>query len=65
MLVLSRKTGEAIVLSVGGREVVVRVVAARSARVRLGIQADPEVGVCRGELVSRRAVGTRLPGGPR
>src|SRR5262245_53248412 len=53
MLVLTRKSGEQVVLNHG--EVVITVVAVRGNRVRLGIQAPPEVLVDRTEVHARRA----------
>jgi carbon storage regulator CsrA len=48
MLVLSRKTQETIVID-GGR-IVVKVLGAKGKAVRIGIQADAEVSIRRGEL---------------
>ncbi len=50
MLVLSRKTQEAIVL---GDNIVVTVVAIHGDRVRLGIEAPKDVPVHRGEVYQR------------
>lgn len=47
MLVLSRKTGERLVL---GNDIVVTVVEVKGNRVRLGIQAPKHINVVRGEL---------------
>lgn len=47
MLVLTRKIGECLVI---GEGVVVTVVAARGSKIRLGIEAAPEVAVWRGEI---------------
>ncbi len=52
MLVLTRKVGERIVL---GQSIVVRVLQTRNGRVRLGIEAPPEVSVRRPEAVPRPA----------
>ena len=48
MLVLSRKTGENLVI---GDEIVVSVLAVRSGRISLGIVAPPSVRVRREELI--------------
>lgn len=48
MLVLSRKSQESIVID-GGR-IVVKVLSAKGKAVRIGIQADREVSIRRGEL---------------
>ena len=50
MLVLSRKEGQRIV--VGGK-VVITIVESRSGRVRIGIEAPPEVSVHREEVFER------------
>ncbi len=47
MLVVSRKTGERLLI---GNEIVVTVLARRGSRIRLGIEAPPNVGVCREEV---------------
>jgi carbon storage regulator len=47
MLVLSRKPGEAIHIGDG---VIVRVVKVQGSRVWIGIEADPEIQILRGEL---------------
>jgi carbon storage regulator len=47
MLVLSRKIGESLVIA---NEIVVRVLEVKGHRVRLGIQAPPDVDVWREEL---------------
>lgn len=47
MLVLSRKTGERLVL---GTDIIVTVVEVKGNRVRLGIQAPKHINVVRGEL---------------
>ncbi len=52
MLVLSRKTGESITV---GEGIVITIVAIRSDKVRLGIQAPPDVAVHRTEVV--KAIG--------
>jgi carbon storage regulator CsrA len=48
MLVLSRKTQETIVID-GGR-IVVKVLSAKGKAVRIGIQADADISIRRGEL---------------
>ncbi len=50
MLVLGRRKGEKIVI---GDEIVVTVVAIHGERVRLGIEAPPEVPVLREEIAAR------------
>lgn len=55
MLVLSRKVGEKIVI---GGDIVVQVLAVNGGRVRIGIQAPPEVGVWREECVPLDQWGT-------
>ena len=52
MLVLTRRTGEGIVI---GGSIRVVVVAARNGQVRLGVVAPPEVRVDRQEVHARRA----------
>lgn len=51
MLVLSRKKGETIVVTVGDRTITVVVVAVNGNKVRLGVEADKDIPVFRGELV--------------
>lgn len=51
MLVLSRKKGETI--EIGDRTVVVTVVEIRGDKVRLGIEADRDIPVHRGEVADR------------
>lgn len=53
MLVLSRRPSERIVLHVGGLRVDLVVVEIRSDKVRLGIDAPPEISVLRAELLDR------------
>jgi carbon storage regulator len=48
MLVLSRKAGQSI--CIGGRTIVVSVVDVRGDKVRLGIEAPPDVSVHRNEV---------------
>jgi carbon storage regulator len=53
MLVLTRKVGEEIVITVGGKRVTTTVLSVDRGRVRLGIVASPEVKVHRGEIQAR------------
>jgi carbon storage regulator len=53
MLVLSRKPDEQIVIGVGDRTVVVRVMEIKAGRVRLGIAAPENVAVHRQEVWNR------------
>ena len=53
MLVLTRKLNEQIVIQLGDQDVVVRIVAVKGDRVRLGIVAAPEVSVHREEVLLR------------
>jgi carbon storage regulator len=50
MLVLSRKTGEAVVIAGG---ITVRVLSAGGGRIRLGVEAPDEVLVLREEVAAR------------
>jgi carbon storage regulator CsrA len=50
MLVLARKIGEAIYI--GGSKLIVLEV--RGSQVRVGIEANPEIGILRGELLDRQ-----------
>jgi len=50
MLVLSRKTGEAVVIAGG---ITVRVLGASGGRIRLGVEAPDEVLVLREEVAAR------------
>lgn len=52
MLVLSRKTGEQIVID---GDIVVTILAIRGGRVRIGFAAPPAVGIRRAELALRDA----------
>ncbi|MBI3837683.1 MAG: carbon storage regulator [Planctomycetia bacterium] len=54
MLVLSRKHGEQIELSMDGQLVTVAVVRIETGRVRIGIEAPANIGVRRKELCGRR-----------
>lgn len=51
MLVLSRKNGEQLIVSVGGENVIVQIVKISGSRVRIGVQASPGVAVRRAELL--------------
>jgi len=53
VLVLTRKQNEEVVIQLGRRVVRVRVVGAGNGRVRLGIDAPPEVAIHREEIWSR------------
>lgn len=53
MLVLSRKTGESIVIGDGASKIVVDVVRVQGDRVTLGITAPPSVDIARSELRER------------
>jgi len=56
MLVLRRKASEAIVLN---QVIVIRVLGVEGDRVKLGIDAPPDVIVVREELLDEAATGTR------
>jgi carbon storage regulator len=58
MLVLSRKEGERIVI---GGNIVVTIVASRGERVRIGIEAPPEVPIHRQEILHRIQSERHLP----
>lgn len=60
MLVLTRGPGQSVVL---GRDIVVTVLAARGASVRLGIEAPPGVPVRRAELPSPSGATDTAPKG--
>ncbi|MCE9562630.1 MAG: carbon storage regulator [Planctomycetes bacterium] len=51
MLVLTRKTGEAIVI---GSDIVLTVLSTASGRVKIGIHAPPQVAVDRNEVAAKR-----------
>ena len=53
MLVLSRKTDEQIVIRLGDQDVVVRIVAIKGDRVRLGVIAPADVPVHREAVLHR------------
>lgn len=50
MLILTRKTGEAIAI---GEAIVISVLEVKGSQVRLGISAPPEVTIHRGEIYER------------
>jgi carbon storage regulator len=50
MLILTRKTGEAMVI---GHDMRVEVLGVKGSQVKIGIQAPPEVRVLRDELLDR------------
>jgi carbon storage regulator len=53
MLVLSRKRGEKVVVSIGDQVAVLEVLDLAGGRVRLGVSAPPEVVVHRSEVWNR------------
>ena len=57
MLVLTRKIDEQVVIQLGDQDVVVRVVAIESGKVRLGFIAPPDVPVHREEVLRRIEAG--------
>jgi carbon storage regulator CsrA len=61
MLVLSRRLHEKILLP--GLDIAVQVVAIKPGVVRLGIDAPPEVRICREELLDRSRAATGNPPG--
>lgn len=54
MLVLSRKEGEEIVVGIGNRAILIRIVDCRRGRVRIGVAAPSDVTVHRLEIWNRR-----------
>jgi carbon storage regulator len=62
MLVLSRRRDESIVISLDGRRVVVVVVDIRGDKVRIGIEADPDISIHRGEVQDRIDAGESARG---
>ena len=50
MLVLSRKTGEGIVITIDGKQVEIIMVESRTGRARLAVKADRDVKILRSEL---------------
>lgn len=61
MLVLSRRRDESFVIIVDGRRVVVTVVEIRGDKVRIGIDADPDISVNRSEVQDRIDAGAPAP----
>jgi carbon storage regulator CsrA len=62
MLVLSRKVGQEVMVTIGDTTLVVRVLAQTQGKVRLGFTAPPgKVRVCRGEVYGVPAPATRPP----
>lgn len=59
MLVVTRKESQAIVIGDGAQRVLVRVLAVDGQRVKLGIEAAPEMVVLRDELLSHLGDGER------
>lgn len=55
MLVLSRKSGERVILEIGATRIVLAVGETKSSRVKLGIDAPPSVRVMRAELPTAEA----------
>lgn len=55
MLVLSRRLGEQVIVSVGDHEIIVQVVGVTPGRVRLGVVAPDQVIVDREEVWRRRS----------
>jgi len=53
MLVLTRKDGETLVITVGEQEVVIHVLNTRGNKIKVGVEAEPDVRVRRGELSPR------------
>jgi carbon storage regulator len=53
MLVLSRKKDEKIILKIGDKDIEITVVRIESNKVRIGIQADPDVIILRSELTQQ------------
>lgn len=56
MLVLSRKTGEVVVIGDGPNRVVLKVIEIQNGKVRLGFTADKSVVIVREELVQAEGV---------
>ena len=60
MLVLSRKEGETITITLpNGKEIIVSLVQLRRSSARIGIEAPPEIHVLRSELILRSKIGHR------
>lgn len=53
MLVLTRRTGESLILDTGREEITVAVVQIRGDKVRIGIEAPDTTSVVRDELTGR------------
>lgn len=51
MLVLQRKVGETVICQYHGQRIEIMVTRAENGKVRLGIRADPDVSITRGELL--------------
>lgn len=62
MLVLTRKRGEEIVIGEGDRQVVVTLFEIQGHRCRIGIHADPDVPIRRGEVEPRKSAEEILGG---
>ena len=60
MLVLSRKSGERLVLTVGRYRATIEVLAASRGRVRIGIDAPPAIRVLREELCREAEADRRI-----
>ena len=63
MLVLSRKCGERVVVSLNGEVVTIEIMKVRGSRVRVGVEAPMHVAIHREEVWSRLAterVGQRM-----
>ncbi|MCC9605414.1 carbon storage regulator [Blastopirellula sp. JC732] len=58
MLVLTRKPGETIRI---GDDIVITISQLKGGRVRVGIDAPPEMGIRRGELAASSDKGSSLP----
>jgi carbon storage regulator len=55
MLVITRKSGERLVIGEGEHAVAVTVLEVAAGRVRLGVECPVDWAVVRGELIDRRA----------
>jgi carbon storage regulator len=55
MLILSRKCGERVVVSLNGETVTIEIMKIRGSQVRVGVQAPTHVAVHREEVLSRLA----------
>ncbi|MEX0641813.1 MAG: carbon storage regulator [Pirellulales bacterium] len=56
MLVLTRKTGERLVLTIGGHRVTIGILAMARGRAQIGIDAPRQISVLREELVGTGCV---------